>query len=104
MEAIDFVISMQRFGDFDIDVDRLASANSLHASRLEDSKKPGLHGQRNLTHLVEEYGPTVGLLEGACSVATGPGECARDVSEEFALDEVRGKTAAVDDHQGLVTS
>ncbi len=90
--------------DADVDLDGLGATDALHLALLEHAQEFRLQVELELAELVQEHGAAVGHLEDALARGGGAGEGALLVAEEFALDEVLGDGAAVEDHEGAVAA
>ncbi len=71
-------------------------------ARLQDPEQLGLHGRRDVSHLVEEQGAAVGLLEPADLPPFGAGERPPLVAEELALEQCVVKHRTVQRDERLV--
>ena len=76
-----------------IDGVRLHGPDRLELHRLEHPQQLHLERGRRRRDLVEEDGPAVGLEKLTGAVGDGPREGARNVAEEFALEQRLGEAA-----------
>jgi hypothetical protein len=95
-------IAVGRRDDADVELDRLAPADSLDHPVLEEPEDLHLELGRELADLVEERCPAVGGLESPRPGFERAGEAPPFVSEELALEEVLRDGAAVDRDERLV--
>ena len=84
----------------EVDADRRGSSHPDQFALLEDPQELDLQTQRELAQLVQEQGPSVGLLDPALLERSRPREGALLVPEELALHEVLGNGSAVDGDEG----
>jgi len=90
-----------RCGDHvDVDGEAPNSTDGHDFLLLEHAQESGLRGSRKITDLVEKERAPIGGPDEAQFVASGSGKRAARVSEELALDEVRGQSSAVDGDEG----
>ena len=82
--------------DSDVHRQRVAATDGDHRVRFENAKELRLHVQGQLRDLVQEEGPLVRELDVAGSVAVCAGERTAYVTEQLALEEVRGQRRAID--------
>ena len=82
-----------------IDLGALGPPDPPHLVLLEDPEEPGLHTGADLADLVEKARPAVRGLEQPSLLGQRPGERALDVTEQLALEETLGQSAAVDRHE-----
>ncbi len=81
---------------------RARGADGQHLVLGQHPQQPRLQRQGHVADLVEEQGAAVGLLDQAAFAArAGAGEAARQVAEQFALDQRLGDGRAIDRHEGL---
>ena len=89
-------------GGNDADVDFLeAAADGLDFVGLERAQDLGLQRQPQLSHLVEEQRPLVGLFELPDPLVGGPGEGTPLVPEQLAFQQVLRDRRAVEGHERL---
>src|SRR5690606_24282601 len=93
-------ISVRRTDDTHDGGHRLASADPLERSLLEEPKELALHVVREIADLVEEERAPLRELHLAGHAAVRAGEGAALVAEELALDELHGERRPVDDDEG----
>ena len=79
-----------------VDGDLAGAAHRTHGALLQHAQQLDLHGHGHLADFVEEDRALIGDFEESALVLVGSGECAFDVSEEFAFEQRLGKCAAVD--------
>ena len=77
-----------------------APPTGRHPPFLEDAEQLRLAGRRQLPHLVEEQGASLGLLEQAGPVGVGAREGPPAVTEEMGLEQVLRHGGAVDGDEG----
>src|SRR5690606_33210669 len=86
-----------------IDLYRISAAQGNDFSFFQYAQQPCLQRDGHVTDFVQEEGAAIGLENLAgMAVLAGAGECARLVSEEFALGQVFGDGGAIDGNVGLV--
>src|SRR4051812_32234646 len=87
--------------DPDVHLSRRAAAQTHDFLLLQDAQERRLRRRRELAHLVEEQGASVGILEPpGVPLAPASRESAGLVAEELRLHQLRGDRAAVDDDEG----
>ena len=87
-------IAVRRRDDADIDLDVFLAAEAAKRAAFEHAEQRRLHGQRQLTDLVEEDRAAVRQLERPFLPALRAGEGAPLVSEQLRRDQRRGQRAA----------
>ena len=80
-------VSIRRCDDAYVDRDRVASADALEGSLLQDAQELRLDERRDLSDLVEEERSADRLLESTDAPLVGAGEGALLVPEHLALEE-----------------
>ena len=85
--------------DANIDADRRRTSDSLDLALLQHAEQSHLHARGDVRDLVEEEGAGRGLLEAAGSLPCGPGERARLVAEQLALEDTVGDRGAVETNE-----
>ncbi|KJU76517.1 hypothetical protein N619_28195 [Ectopseudomonas oleovorans] len=84
-----------------IDHHFLLATDGAHGFFLNRAQQFDLHRQRQVGDFVEEQGAAIGRLEQPLLVFDGAGEAAFLVTEELALHQLRGNSAAVDRYERL---
>ncbi|MNP12460.1 hypothetical protein D3C76_1046910 [compost metagenome] len=77
----------------------LVRTQALQLTALQHAQQFGLHGQRQLAHLIQEQRAAIGQFKLAASVVQRPGEGPADVPEQLALHQRirQGSTVEADD-------
>jgi hypothetical protein len=78
------------------------AADALEAAVFDDAQQLFLHGERGVGDLVEKERAAIGELEARQPPAQRPGEGARLVAEELAVEQPLGEGGAVQLDEGLV--
>jgi hypothetical protein len=71
---------------------------------LQDAEQLGLHFQWNFPNLIEEERASIGQFEAPDFLADGTGKCAFFVAEQFAFQQTRGNSRAVQGHKKLLVA
>src|SRR5262245_44888855 len=79
--------------------DGLGRTQRKHFTLLQDPKQRRLRRWRQVTHLVEEQGSSLGASNEAGTIFGGAGESALAISEQLRLDQVLRQAAAIDGDQ-----
>jgi hypothetical protein len=95
-------IAPRRGDDANVDADPLVAPDPSHLRALERSKELRLEWQLEVTDLVDEERPAVGLFEDALPGRGRSGEGAFFVAEQLRLDERRRHRRAVEDDEGAL--
>src|SRR6516164_8601643 len=82
-----FQVLMRRGENADVERVRLIAANGQNLIVLKHAEQLYLDRQWNIGEFVKEDGAAVGKRQKAGPRLRGAGECALDVSKEFAFDE-----------------
>jgi hypothetical protein len=82
--------------DPDAHADRPLPANPDDLAVLDDAEEADLRRERQLSHLVEEEGAAIGLLEPSLAPDDGARKGSLFMAKELGVDEVGGNRAAVD--------
>src|SRR5205823_5341361 len=85
--------------DADVDLGHRFGAERLNFAIFDGAQDFGLDLERHLADFIEEEGAAVSLDEFAIVIASGAGESAFGVAEEFAFDEGIGNGGAVHLHE-----
>ena len=85
--------------DADIDLDGLTAADALDGLLTESAEELDLGAGVDFTDLIQEQGTAVRLLKAANAALHGSGEGALFMAEEFAFEDLRGESGAVDGNQ-----
>src|SRR5690606_9530785 len=88
--------AVRRGYDTNVDRDRIAAADGDHAVRLDHAQQLGLQLERELRDFVEKQGTAVRELDVARRVLDRARERAARVTEQLALEQVRGERGAVE--------
>ncbi len=94
-------IPMGRCDDAHIAEERAIAADPLEGPLLQHPQELDLHLQRHIADLVQKKSPALGELETAEPRRQGARERALFMSEQLALEQVRGNGAAVDRHERM---
>jgi hypothetical protein len=68
---------------------------------LQDAQNLRLHGKRHVADLIEENRAAIRIPKSARAVSTGAGESAFNVTEQFALQQLRRNRRAIHGDKGL---
>ncbi len=77
------------------------AANASNLTVLQNAEQLGLHRRVDVPDLVEEQGPAFCFLEEAWLGRMCSRECAPNVPEELAFEQVVGNRSTVDGNEGL---
>jgi hypothetical protein len=82
-----------------VDRPRARGSDPADLALLQDAQQAKLHARRHLAHLVEEDGPSVGLLEQALALGGRAGEGPAGMAEQLGLQERLRQGPAVLGHE-----
>jgi hypothetical protein len=89
-------IAVRGCDDSDIDLDALERTHRAEFAFLQDTQKFHLEFEGQVADFIEEGRATAGELDQTALGFTGSGECASDVSKEFAFHERADERSAID--------
>src|SRR6266849_6142132 len=76
--------------------------DSLELSFLQDAQQFALQVERDFADLIEKQSPAIGQFETPHPILDRPGECAADVPEKLALEQLLWNRGAVDPDQRMI--